>query len=85
LIVLQVNGQIMTIEQAVIKNLRELPPDKQQEVLNFIQFLKQQSPQKNHQRSLYGLWKDLGIEISEQDITQARQEMWANFPSDIPL
>jgi mRNA-degrading endonuclease RelE of RelBE toxin-antitoxin system len=30
----------MTLEQTVLKNLRELPPDKQQEVLDFIQFLK---------------------------------------------
>jgi hypothetical protein len=30
----------MTIEQTVIQTFRELPPDKQQEVLDFMQFLK---------------------------------------------
>ncbi|MEC4887875.1 MAG: hypothetical protein SAL70_42190 [Scytonema sp. PMC 1070.18] len=30
----------MTLEQTVLENLRELPLDKQQEVLDFIQFLK---------------------------------------------
>ncbi|MEH2196110.1 MAG: hypothetical protein V7K98_26175 [Nostoc sp.] len=30
----------MTIEQTVLENFRELPTDKQQEVLDFIQFLK---------------------------------------------
>jgi hypothetical protein len=25
---------------------------------------------------LGGLWKDLGVEITEEDIAQARQEMW---------
>ncbi|QMS89372.1 DUF2281 domain-containing protein [Nostoc edaphicum CCNP1411] len=30
----------MTIEQTVLQTFRELPPDKQQEVLDFIQFLK---------------------------------------------
>ncbi len=30
----------MTFEQTVLENFRELPPDKQQEVLDFIQFLK---------------------------------------------
>ena len=34
----------MTIEQAVLENLRELPTDKQQEVLDFIQFLKHKLP-----------------------------------------
>jgi hypothetical protein len=32
----------MTIEQTVLENFRELPTDKQQEVLDFIQFLKSQ-------------------------------------------
>ena len=36
----------MTIEQAVLENLRELPTDKQQEVLDFIQFLKHKLPPK---------------------------------------
>jgi hypothetical protein len=30
----------MTLEQAVLENFRDLPTDKQQEVLDFIQFLK---------------------------------------------
>ena len=34
----------MTIEQAVLENLRELQTDKQQEVLDFIQFLKHKLP-----------------------------------------
>jgi hypothetical protein len=75
----------MTIEQTVIEKLRELPPDKQQEVLDFIQLLKHKSQPKKPRRSLYGLWSDLGIEITETDIAEARQEMWGNFPKDIPL
>ncbi|MBW4684875.1 MAG: DUF2281 domain-containing protein [Komarekiella atlantica HA4396-MV6] len=48
----------MTIEQTVLQTFRELPPDKQQEVLDFIQFLKYKlSVQKpfsisEHQKSL---------------------------------
>ncbi|GAA6622201.1 DUF2281 domain-containing protein [Scytonema sp. NUACC26] len=33
----------MTLEQTVLDNFRELPTDKQQEVLDFIQFLKYKS------------------------------------------
>ncbi|MEG5056940.1 DUF2281 domain-containing protein [Microcoleus sp. A2-C5] len=51
----------MTIEQAVLENLRQLQPEQQQEVLNFVQFLKQKSTPKQPQRSLYGLWSDLDI------------------------
>ncbi len=75
----------MIIEQAVLENFRQLPPDKQLEVLDFIQFLRQKTqPQKPH-RSLRGLWSDLGIDITEADIREIRQEMWGNFPREIFL
>jgi hypothetical protein len=69
-----------SIEEAVVAKLRELPADKQQQVLDFASFLgtKQMRPRK----SLYGLWKDLGISISEEDIAEARKEMWGNFPRE---
>jgi hypothetical protein len=31
-------------------------------------------------RSLYGLWS--GVSISAEEIDEARQEMWANFPRE---
>ncbi|HEX8683129.1 MAG TPA: hypothetical protein VF707_12495 [Ardenticatenaceae bacterium] len=31
-------------------------------------------------KSLYGLWK--GINITEEDIAEARREMWGNFPRE---
>lgn len=34
-------------------------------------------------RSLRGLWAGTGFEIREEDIAQARREMWGNFPRDI--
>ncbi|WP_071190189.1 DUF2281 domain-containing protein [Trichormus sp. NMC-1] len=37
----------MTLEQAVLEDFRELPADKQQEVLDFIQFLKHKLSVKN--------------------------------------
>jgi hypothetical protein len=33
-------------------------------------------------RSLWGLWADLNISISSEDIDEARREMWGNFPRD---
>lgn len=73
----------MTIEQQVLEKLRGLPPEKQKEVLDFVDFLKEKNDVKNPRRSLRGLWKDLNIDITEEDIAQARREMWANFPRDI--
>jgi len=69
-----------SIEDAVLSKLRELPGDKQLEVLDSASFLgaKQRRPRK----SMYGLWRDLDISISEHDIAEARKEMSGNFPQE---
>ncbi|MFN5748987.1 MAG: hypothetical protein ACK47L_11010 [Pseudanabaena sp.] len=80
----------MTIEQAVLENLRELPKEKQQQVLDFVTFLKQQTiaklepPSQCVRKSYKGLWADLGINITDEDIAETRQEMWGNFPREFP-
>ena len=33
-------------------------------------------------RSLRGLWADLNVHITEEDIAEARREMWGSFPSE---
>ena len=68
------------IEEAIAARVRELPPERQQEVLDFANFLG--SKAKRPRKSMYGLWKDLGISFSEQDIAEARKEMWGNFPRE---
>ena len=70
----------MTVEQRVIEKLRELPLQKQEEVLAYISRLQEET--RRPRRSLAGLWADLGVNVSEEDISQARQEMWGNFPRD---
>ncbi len=72
----------MNLEQAVLEKLRDLPPDKQQEVLDFAEFLHQKVTLKRPLRSVKGLWADLKVDITEEDIAQARKEMWGNFPRE---
>ena len=33
-------------------------------------------------KSLYGLWANRGIDITEEDIDEIRREMWGNFPRE---
>ena len=74
----------MTIEQQVVEKPRDLPPEKQREVLDFVDFLKAKNGgEKKPRRSLRGLWADLNIHIREEDIAEARRETWGNFPRDI--
>jgi len=73
----------MRIEEAVIEKLRSLPPEKQREVLRFTESLSALNPSKKPRQSLEGLWIGLGqTPITEEDIAEARKEMWGNFPRD---
>lgn len=73
----------MNIEQAVLEKMRQLPVDKQQEVLDFTEFLYQKIMVKRPLRSVKGLCADIKVDITEEDISQARKEMWGNFPREI--
>jgi hypothetical protein len=65
------------------KKLRELTLEKQEEVLHFVDSLTASSVPAKKLHGLEGLWADLDIDITEEDIAQARREMWGNFPRDI--
>jgi plasmid stabilization system protein ParE len=34
--------------------------------------------------SLFGIWKDIGLDLSREAIDELRREMWGNFPRDEP-
>ena len=70
----------MNLEQAVLEKLRSLPPNQQQEVLDFAEFLQQKNILKRPLKSVKGMWAHLDMDITEEDIAQARKEMWGNFP-----
>jgi len=54
-----------------------LPVEKQREVLDFVEFIaKRIGDSTAPRRSLLGLWSDLGLDVSEEDIDEARREMW---------
>ncbi|MGB7726795.1 MAG: hypothetical protein WBL50_02100 [Candidatus Acidiferrum sp.] len=73
----------MTLEQKVLEKLRDLPPEKQKVVLDFVESLQNENGSASELQSLEGLWLDLDIHITEEDIAEARREMWGNFPRDI--
>lgn len=70
------------MEQTLLQKFKALPPEKQQEVLDFAEFLEQKSAPKRSRRSLLGAFAHMGIHVSEEDIAQARREMWGNFPRE---
>jgi hypothetical protein len=59
---------ITTIQQAVVEILEVLSPEKQQELLNFAEFLQTQNTVKRPRKSLKGMWADLNIDITEEEL-----------------
>ena len=72
-------GAVMNLEQAVLENIRVLPTEKKQEVLDFAEFLRSKSLAEKPRRILKGALAHLKIEVSEKDIRDARQEMWRGY------
>jgi hypothetical protein len=69
---------------AVLNMLRQLPPRERLKVI--VQALpeveRDLSEQRRPLKSLRGLWKGLGFDISAEEIDEARREAWANFPRE---
>jgi hypothetical protein len=74
----------MIEEQVLIDRLRLLPPERRKAVLDFIDRLINQPAAAAELRSPRGLCRDLVDGPSAEEIDQARRELWAGFPKDLP-
>jgi len=73
----------MSLEQQIFDAVRSLPAEKQRVILDHAKQLHDDAPQPGQPRkSGRGLWADLNIDLSAEDIDEARREMWNNFPRD---
>jgi hypothetical protein len=70
----------MTMWEMIAERARELPVEKQREVLDFVEFLRVHEAPKRPLRDVAGLFK--GFDISPEDIDEARREMWGAFPRE---
>ncbi|MFN0172152.1 MAG: hypothetical protein ACKV22_37600 [Bryobacteraceae bacterium] len=72
----------MSVEQAILEAVRALPADKQQEILSHAMRLRDEAAPKKPFKSIRGLWADLGISLSAEEIDANQREMWKNFPRE---
>jgi hypothetical protein len=72
----------MTSEEALLEQIKVLPPDLKKEVSDFVEFLQTKVKKESPRVSLEGIWADMDVNISEEDISEARKEMFANFPRE---
>ncbi|HZF11787.1 MAG TPA: hypothetical protein VFE33_23620 [Thermoanaerobaculia bacterium] len=74
----------MTTWEIIAEKAKDLPADKQQEVLDFVEFVRTRTPQKERIESPAGLLADLGVDFNAKDLAEARREMWGAFPRELP-
>jgi len=72
----------MINEEVLLEQIKVLPPDLKQEVSHYIEFLQTKIKNTTPRVSLEGIWADMNVNISEEDIAEARKEMWSNFPRE---
>lgn len=75
-------GVAMSSAEQLIAKLAKLSPEQQAEILRIVDALASQngSDKAGRASSAFGLWNGLGIDISDEEIAQARREMWGAFP-----
>ncbi|MBM3474655.1 MAG: hypothetical protein FJX75_15430 [Armatimonadetes bacterium] len=68
----------MSITSEVLTKLCQLPPEKQRMVLEYVESLREGDLQRARRplRSLRGLLADQKVDITDEDIAEARREMW---------
>jgi hypothetical protein len=71
------------IEEMLIQRMRTLPVERQVEVLDFVDFLSRKSAAHKPRRNPIGLFAGLGVDISAEEIDEARAELWQGFPRDV--
>lgn len=71
-----------SLVDVLVEKVRSLPPEKQQAVLDYAEFLEQKSAPPHPRRSFIGMFADEGIHITEEEIAEARREMWGKFPRE---
>jgi hypothetical protein len=69
----------MRIPELVLEKLKELPPEKQQAVLEFVESLQQNGAPGKPLNGFEGLLESCNVQITEEDIAEARREMWGQF------
>lgn len=72
----------MTVKEAVLENLEKLSAIKQQEVLDFVEFLKSKQSKRKPRRSMQGSLAHLKFEWNEEILHEARNEMWRGYTKD---
>ncbi len=72
----------MTSEEVLLETFKGLSANRRQELLDFAKFLESKETVKRPRRSLKGALAHLNIKITDENIREARNEMWRGYTKD---
>lgn len=72
----------MTAEEVLLERFKGLSVTRRKELLDYAKTLVQKEAVKKPRVSLKGIWADLNVNITEEDIREARNEMWRGYTKD---
>jgi hypothetical protein len=72
----------MTSEEVLLEKIKVLPPDLKQKAIEFVDSLQSEAQTKTPRVSLKGIWADMNVNVTEEDIREARNEMWRGYTKD---
>ncbi|OGO38689.1 MAG: hypothetical protein A2W35_07035 [Chloroflexi bacterium RBG_16_57_11] len=70
------------LDQEIQKKVQKLPVDRQQQVLEFVEFLESKTATgpRSKRHNIIGLLSDFNTDITEEKINEMRREIWGTFP-----
>ncbi len=72
----------MTAEEVIFAKVKVFPPNLKEEALHFVEFLETKIQPQTARKSLKGSLSHLNIKITDEDIREARNEMWRGYTKD---
>lgn len=72
----------MTSEEVLLKTFKGLSGTERKELLDFAAFLESRKTAQRPRRSLKGSLAHLNIKITDDEIREARNEMWRGYTKD---
>ncbi len=73
----------MTVAQKLLEKVTQLPPERQLEVLDFVEFIESRTAKKQPLRDPEGLFADIASNLTFEEIKEARRAGWKNAPREI--
>lgn len=70
----------MSVAEAIFEKVRALPPESQAVVLSYVSTLTEQG--RTPFQSPKGTLAGLDFTLTEEDLAEARREMWGDFPRE---